>query len=161
MSMQMAELAEAVREVVRRDPRYAYEAYEFVFDALRNTQRLLGRLPKRRTPPAAPPSQGGDKKVSPPCEAEDAGKVENHVAGRQLLEGVRDLAVRQFGLMARAVFRCWGIQRTDDFGDIVFNLIDANLMSKTPEDSREDFRGVFDLDDALQGQYEIKLEEAE
>ena len=41
------------------------------------------------------------------------------------------------------------IVRTDDFGEIVFTLIDAGLVSKNSEDRREDFRGVFDLDEAL------------
>jgi uncharacterized repeat protein (TIGR04138 family) len=134
MSMRYAGLA----DVVRRDPRYAYEAYEFVFAALQHTQKLLGRVPQK-----------GQKEDLP----------ENHVTGPQLLEGIRDLALREFGLMARIVLRCWGVQRTADFGEIVFNLVEAQLMSKTAEDSREDFRDVYDLDDALTHNYEIKLDE--
>ena len=57
-------------------------------------------------------------------------------ARQQLLDGLRLYALREFGLMARVVFRMWGITRTDDFGEIVFNLIDAELMSKTTEDTR-------------------------
>src|SRR6516165_8940768 len=102
-------------EIVRRDPRYPYEAYEFVFAALSHTQQKLGRLPSEEE--AATPGP------------------ENHVSGRELLEGIRDLALREFGLMARVVFRMWGINRTDDFGEIVFNLVEANLMSKTDTDS--------------------------
>src|SRR6266849_10657168 len=115
MSMYQARLA----EVVQRDPRYAYEAYEFVFAALGHTQKFLGRLP---ADPAAPGPQ-------------------HHVAGGELVHGIRDLALREFGLMARIVFRMWGINRTADFGEIVFNLIEANLMSKTDEDCRADFVG--------------------
>jgi uncharacterized repeat protein (TIGR04138 family) len=135
MSMRHAALA----EIVRRDPRYAYEAYEFVYEALSHTQKLLGRLPPQGTAGEA---------------------AAHHVTGRQLLEGIRDLALRQFGLMARIVFRCWGIERTDDFGEIVFNLVEAGLMSKTEEDSRADFHNVFDLDAALT-QYQITLEDLE
>ena len=124
-------------EIVRRDPRYAYEAYEFVFAALAHTQRLLGRVP----PPEAAPDQ------------------DYHVSGRQLLEGIRDLALREFGLMARTVFRMWGINRTDDFGEIVFNLVEAGLMSKTAEDDRRDFHDVYDLDQALVRDYRIELKE--
>src|ERR671932_878530 len=124
-------------EIVRRDPRYAYEAYEFVFAALAHTQRLLGRVP----PPEAAPEQ------------------DYHVSGRQLLEGIRDLALREFGLMARTVFRLWGIDRTDDFGEIIFNLVDADLMSKTSEDARADFHDVYDLDQALVRDYRIDLDE--
>jgi uncharacterized repeat protein (TIGR04138 family) len=62
--------------------------------------------------------------------------------------------------MARTVFARWGIQRTGDFGEIVFNLIAAGLMSKTDEDTREDFRDVYDLDQALVQGYRIQLDEA-
>jgi uncharacterized repeat protein (TIGR04138 family) len=122
-------------ELVRRDPRYAYEAYQFVYDALTHTQKMLGRVQ-----PAA--GQAGP---------------EHHVGGQQLLEGIRDLALREFGLLARTVFRMWGIHRTDDFGEIVFNLVDAKLMSKTAEDSRRDFHEVYDLDQALVREYRIEL----
>jgi uncharacterized repeat protein (TIGR04138 family) len=127
--------------VVKNDPRYAYEAYEFVYAALEHTQTRLGRpLPKE-----------GGKEPAP----------EDHVTPGDLLEGIRDLALIEFGLMARTVFRLWGIERTDDFGEIVFNLIDANLMSKAPSDSRADFQGVYDLDQALVHTFQIRLEEVE
>jgi uncharacterized repeat protein (TIGR04138 family) len=127
--------------LVKCDPRYAYEAYEFVYAALAHTQKKLGRpLPK--------------------ASGEEAGP-EDHVTPYDLLDGIRDLALAEFGLMARTVFRLWGIERTDDFGEVVFNLIDANLMSKTSSDSRADFQGVYDLDEALVHAYRIRLEEVE
>ena len=126
-------------DVVRRDPRYAYEAYEFVFAALAHTQKLLDRLPK---------------------EGDEPGR-HHHVSGPELLKGVRDLALREYGLMARTVFRRWGVNRTDDFGEIIFNLIEANLMSKTPEDCRGDFHAVFDLDEELVNGYRIHFDGAE
>ena len=131
-------------DVVRRDPRFAYEAYEFVFQALHHTQEQLNRRPP--TPPDGDP-------------AELAPGQEHHVTGPELLEGVRQLALKEFGLMARTVFRMWGVQRTGDFGDIVFNLIEAELMSKTPADNRADFQDVYDLDDALVRGYRIPLEQ--
>jgi uncharacterized repeat protein (TIGR04138 family) len=127
-------------ELVRRDPRFAYEAYEFLFEALAHTQKMLGRKP-------LPAGQ----------EPEPA----NHVTGPQLLDGIRELALQEFGLMARTVFRLWGIEKTDHFGDIVFNLVEANLMSKQPTDSRDDFRDRYDLDQALVRDYRIRLDEAE
>jgi uncharacterized repeat protein (TIGR04138 family) len=128
-------------EVVRRDPRYAYEAYEFLYEALNHTQKMLGRLPV-------------------PEQAQGA-EPQHHVSGQELLAGARDLALREFGLMARTVFHLWGIQRTDDFGEIVFNLVEAGLMNKTDEDTRQDFHNVYDLDQALVEGYRIELEEAE
>jgi uncharacterized repeat protein (TIGR04138 family) len=59
--------------------------------------------------------------------------------------------------MARTVFRMWGINRTDDFGEIVFNLVEANLMSKTARDDRRDFHDVYDLDEALVKGYRIPV----
>jgi uncharacterized repeat protein (TIGR04138 family) len=61
--------------------------------------------------------------------------------------------------MARVVFQMWGINSTDDFGSIVFNLIDANLLTKTDTDSRDDFCNLFDLDAALKNGFEICLED--
>jgi uncharacterized repeat protein (TIGR04138 family) len=128
-------------EIVRKDPRYAYEAYEFVFDALDHTQKMLKRVP--------------------PKDAERSeGDTRYHVSGPELVEGIRDLALREYGLMARTVFHRWGIQRTGDFGEIVFNLIEAGLMSKTDQDTREDFRDIYDLDQALVQDYRIQLDEA-
>ena len=127
-----------LEELVRRDARYAYEAYEFVFLALEHTQKLLGRVP--------PPDEPG-------------GAEERHVSGPQLLEGVRDFALQEFGLMARTVFRQWGVNATADFGEIVFNLIEAGLMSKTDRDSRDDFRDIYDLDQALTEGYRIEAQE--
>jgi uncharacterized repeat protein (TIGR04138 family) len=128
-------------EVVTRDPRFAYEAYEFLYEALNHTQKMLGRLPSGEV------AQGAER--------------QHHVSGPELLAGIRDLALREFGLMARTVFHMWGIQRTDDFGDIVFNLVEAGLMNKTDEDTRQDFHEVYDLDQALVQGYRIELEEAE
>jgi uncharacterized repeat protein (TIGR04138 family) len=129
-----------LEDVVKRDPRFAYEAYEFVFAALAHTQKMLGRLPE-----------------DPESESEGT----HHVSGPELLAGVRDLALREFGLMARTVFRLWGINATGDFGEIIFNLIEANLMSKTDEDNRLDFVDVYDLDEALVQGYHIPAGEAE
>ena len=74
----------------------------------------------------------------------------------EFFEGVRELALREFGLMAPAVFRAWGIRRTDDFGEIVFNLIGAGLMDPTAADDRGAFRDRFDLDAGLTADYRIE-----
>jgi uncharacterized repeat protein (TIGR04138 family) len=129
-------------EVVERDSRYAYEAYEFLFHALHHTQKMLGREP----PEAA--------EGVPPAQMD----ARHHVSGQELVQGVRELALREYGLMARTVFHQWGIQRTDDFGEMVFNLVEAGLMSKTDEDTRADFHAVYDLDQALVQDYRISLE---
>jgi len=78
-----------------------------------------------------------------------------HVTGRELLDGIKDLALKRYGPMARAVLNSWGVHTTDDFGAIVFNLVDAGLLSKTEEDRVEDFHAVYDFDDVFVRAYHI------
>ena len=77
------------------------------------------------------------------------GRKGGHVGGRDLLEGIRQHAVEQFGGLARMVLSQWGIHRTEDFGEMVFNLVDAGLMGKTDTDTKEDFRNGFDFSEAF------------
>jgi len=80
-----------------------------------------------------------------------------HVNGRELSTGLLLFAQKQFGPLARSVFRNWGINATDDFGRIVYNLIEIGVMNKQPEDRLEDFFGVADVDEYFAGQdcYEV------
>ena len=120
-----------LRKVVQEDPRYEIHAYTFLFDALGFTLRMLGR----------------DK------ESDDPSK--RHVSGRELLEGIRRYALLQFGFMARVVFEGWGLRSTDDFGEIVFNLVDRGLLGRSETDSKEDFHAVYDFEKALDRSYKI------
>ena len=72
-----------------------------------------------------------------------------HVTGRELLEAIKRLARERFGVLAADVLRSWGVHTTEDFGEIVFNLIDEKLLSKTSEDKKEDFRQVYSFDEAF------------
>lgn len=76
-------------------------------------------------------------------------KKRRHISGQELLNGIRKYGIRQFGPMARTVLKHWGINKTDDFGEIVFNLIDSGIMKRSEDDSRGDFRDVFDFDSAF------------
>jgi uncharacterized repeat protein (TIGR04138 family) len=69
-----------------------------------------------------------------------------HVTGKELLEGVKILLMEQFGPMTISVLRHWGVKTTEDFGNIVFNLIDKKVLSKTEEDDIESFKNVYDFD---------------
>ena len=128
-------------DVVKNDPRYAYEAYDFIFHAIQHAQRLMGRDAPREAP-----REG------------EAGHERHHVSGPELLQVVRHLALLEFGMLAKTVLAAWGIHTTDDWGNIVFNLIDHELMSKTESDNREDFHNVYDFDEAFT--YEISYDEA-
>jgi uncharacterized repeat protein (TIGR04138 family) len=72
-----------------------------------------------------------------------------HVSGPELLGGIRAYALDQYGPLAKTVLNSWGVTRCADFGDIVFNLIDYQVFSKTDTDRREDFADVYDFDDAF------------
>ncbi len=81
-----------------------------------------------------------------------------HLTGRELLEGLKDYARDKFGPMARIVFEHWGIRKTDDFGEIVFGLVAAGILGKTEQDSKEDFRDVYDFGEVFEKQYDWKIE---
>ncbi|KPJ53997.1 hypothetical protein AMJ39_02200 [candidate division TA06 bacterium DG_24] len=76
-----------------------------------------------------------------------------HVSGQELLDGVRRLALESYGPLAKTVFSYWGVTRTDDFGEIVFDLIDAGILSKRTEDRKEDFTDVFDFEREFEVNY--------
>jgi uncharacterized repeat protein (TIGR04138 family) len=76
-----------------------------------------------------------------------------HISGRELAEGVRDLALERFGPMARSVLEHWGIHETADVGEIVFALVEHGVLIKQDEDTRDDFVDVFDFEDAFETQY--------
>ncbi len=72
-----------------------------------------------------------------------------HVSGQELLEGIRGFATDQFSALAPMVFRAWGIRRSEDFGEIVFNLVESGLMGKTENDTRDDFKNGYDFEEAF------------
>lgn len=76
-----------------------------------------------------------------------------HIGGRELAASCRDLALDRYGLLARHVLEHWGIRSTADIGDIVFTLVDLNLLISQPSDSREDFIGVYDFDETFEHKY--------
>lgn len=68
-----------------------------------------------------------------------------HVTAEELLDGIKEYTIDQFGPMSRVVLEHWGIKTTNDFGEIVFNMIDVGMLGKTNNDSREDFNNRFDF----------------
>lgn len=72
-----------------------------------------------------------------------------HVSADELLEGIKEYTIEQFGPMSRIVLEHWGIKSTNDFGEIVFNMIDVGMLGKTESDSKEDFDNRFDFKDAF------------
>src|SRR5918911_1285602 len=120
--MQKIGFAEALDSIVAADPRYAREAYVFLRDALDFTTKQ-------------------QKKIR--------GTTVRHVAGPELLEGVRQYALKEFGPMVVTVLSYWGIRSCEDIGEMVFNLIDAGVFGRSERDSREDFKCGYDFAQAF------------
>ena len=78
-----------------------------------------------------------------------------HVTGQDLCMGLRDYAIKQYGLMARSVLRHWSIHSCEDFGRIVFALVEAGIMHKTDEDSIEDFCDIYDFNEAFSSDLQL------
>jgi uncharacterized repeat protein (TIGR04138 family) len=81
-----------------------------------------------------------------------------HVSGHELLEGIKRLARTEFGPMAKPVLESWGISGTEDFGEIVFNLVEEGVLGKNEHDSRDDFKDVYDFDEVFERQYDWNIE---
>ncbi|MQA90903.1 MAG: hypothetical protein GEU90_11785 [Gemmatimonas sp.] len=76
-----------------------------------------------------------------------------HIAGPELAEGCRDLALQRWGLMARTVLEYWGITGTRDLGEIVFALVDLGVLVKQDADSIDSFDAVYDFQEAFETAY--------
>jgi len=113
---------EVLSQIVREDPRYDAQAYEFLREALDFTIKLLS------------------KPVEGPAR---------HVTGGELLEGIRQYALQEFGPMALTVLNRWGLRRCEDFGEMVFHLVEKGILGKTERDRKEDFGGAYDFDQAF------------
>ncbi len=85
-------------------------------------------------------------------------KRKGHVSANELLEGIRELAIEQFGPMTGTVFEHWGVNSTEDFGEIVFNMVDNGLLFKTKEDSKDDFKEGYDFKEVFDSKkYKFEL----
>jgi uncharacterized repeat protein (TIGR04138 family) len=85
------------------------------------------------------------------CQAQLA--VRRHISGTELAHACRNLALERYGVMARVVLEHWGISATADIGDIVFTLVDLGFLLSQPQDTRDEFAGVFDFDTAFERDY--------
>ena len=123
-------------KVLEDDERYKLEAYQFVREALSYAQEVM-ELGSSEAP------------------SSDGQQPERHLTGPPLCEASRRYALDQYGLLAKTVLESWGIRGTEDLGEIVYNLIEVDLMKKSDHDRREDFDGVFDFESGLTGSFEF------
>jgi len=76
-----------------------------------------------------------------------------HINGRELALACRDLALDHYGVLARLVLEHWGVRTTADLGDVVFTLVDLELLMSQPTDTREEFIGVYDFEESFERAY--------
>jgi len=137
----MTDAHEVLMNLVKADARYKLDAYLFVRDGLSFAQDEL---------------QMGYGDEEPEAEQE---RPERHLTGQQLCEALRQFALDQYGYMAKTVLNSWGVNTTDDFGEVVYNMIREKLMKKSETDRREDFGDVYDFAEAFQKKFDISLPE--
>jgi uncharacterized repeat protein (TIGR04138 family) len=130
--MNAANFDEALEQILKKDPRYHRDAYLFVRESLDYTQKMVTKVNKAEVRQAEPTE----------------GRV-RHVTGQELLMGIKGFAIETFGPMAITVLGEWGVHRCEDFGELVFNMVENNLLAKTPTDTREDFKNGYDFEDAF------------
>ena len=125
---------ETMEEVIGADGRYPLEAYAFLHEGLaRAVKHVHG--------------------------AEVSLGAQQHVSGQELCREMRDLAIERWGALARTVLAKWNVRKTIDFGNMVYLLIEHGFMRKTQEDSLEDFRDVFDFEEAFGSSNDFELKE--
>ncbi|MGC1479454.1 MAG: Minf_1886 family protein [Chthoniobacterales bacterium] len=124
--MQTNSFSESLDAICQQDPRYDRAAYVFLRDALEDTIKRR-RKSRKETP--------------------------SDVGAAELLDGFRVYALKEYGPMAATVLEYWGVRSTTDVGNLVFNLVDAQVFSKTDRDTPEAFADAYDFDAAFQAPF--------
>jgi uncharacterized repeat protein (TIGR04138 family) len=128
----MDDVPEKMLRIIEGDGRYPVDAYKFLHEGLEWAVR------KRH----------GSREGS---------EESFHVTGEEICQGLRDLAINRWGMLARTVLAKWGIGASIDFGNMVYLLINEGVWNKTADDSIEDFRDVFDFETAFDDAGEFEL----
>ena len=129
--MQPFDYNEILDQILDKDDRYHRDAYFFIREGLDYTQHKLAK----------------ESNSSEPC----------HISGQELTNGLRQYAIDNYGPMSKTLLNEWGVYSTEDFGEIVFNLVENNLLAKTENDSRADFANGFDFNEAFVVPYQVAI----
>lgn len=148
----------AFMQLLKDDPRFRIEAYQFVREAL-----SFGQNDDEEE------SEDAIDDLSEIDEALILGELEededwqeeqeHHLTGQILCEAIRVYAQQQYGYMAKTVLNSWGLTSTSDFGEIVYNLIEIGMMKKSNTDRREDFNDVYDFESAFVQNFRFEIPE--
>jgi uncharacterized repeat protein (TIGR04138 family) len=113
----------AVEMIFSRELQYSKDAYLFVLAGMQKAFVKHFQKPHNKTP--------------------------GHISGAELLEALREYALDAFGKAAKSTLKSWGVTKCEDFGEIVFNLVEAGLLGRQPSDCKEDFQNGYDFDQAF------------
>ena len=135
LRMQSIDFEGELNRIVEADPRYDREAYVFLRQALDFCHKSEIKAGKKTRL----------------VETEKGG--ENHISVAQLLDGIRQYALQEYGPMAMMVLNSWGVKSCEDFGGIVFKMVEHRLLSVTEQDTAEEFRKGFDFFEAFRAPF--------
>ena len=113
---------QGVRLICEEDDRYPPEAYTFMRKAVDYTSK---------------------KKIR---EKHDK---DAHISTNELVDGIKSFALTEYGPMTRFVLSKLGIHSTEDFGNIIFNLIEFKIFGSNENDDQDDFKDAYSFDDAF------------
>jgi uncharacterized repeat protein (TIGR04138 family) len=122
---------DTIRQIATQDGRYDFQAFQFLYEALEVSVKSAGR--------------DGEQGAA------------RHVSGQELLQGIREYGLKLFGPLAARVFRSWGVEDTLDWGNMVFLLVENNLLNRQDEDTLDDFKEGYDFEHAFVDGYEVEL----
>lgn len=118
---------QAIAKLREQDPKYSPAAYHFIRRALDHSLRKLKR--------------------------EDADRPA-HVSGKELLEGFRELALMEFGPLAKTVLEDWGITKCTEVGEVVFQLVSLGVLGKNEDDKIDDFKELWSFAEAFDSPFQ-------
>jgi uncharacterized repeat protein (TIGR04138 family) len=124
--MQPLNFDDILNKIVESDPRYHRDAYAFLRESLEFTQKLISKANKNQV---------------------------RHITGQELLHGIREYALITFGPMTATVFEEWGIRSCEDFGNMVFAMVENNLLRKQEQDSPGDFKNGYSFEEAFRAPF--------
>lgn len=120
---------DAVSAIVETDQTYQKDAYFFLRDSLDYTVKY---------------QRNGEL------------EEHSHVSGLELLDGMREYALKEFGPMSLAILESWGIKSSRDVGALVYNLIEAEAFGRSDDDDQSDFDRWFSFEEAFQQPFRPK-----
>ncbi len=123
-------MKKSIEEIAKLDGRYSLRAFQFVHEGL-----------------------GFSVKKYYGSEAEDSGP--HHITGKQLCLGLAEFAAEKWGRMAKVTLNQLGIKSTQDFGNIVYLMVEHKWMHARPEDTIEEFGDVYNFEEVFEKNYQF------